>query len=332
MGNSTTALNDLYDSIAASGVFDPRNAPSGYEDNLALSLGNDVMSDLITERFNWKFNRALAAPFYTNSWQQDYPQPAQKGGPIGWGEICYQTDINSTAIPLPLWPMSWLRDLPRLSTNQSPAAPGDWKISWDYNSNLNLGTWPGAFKTFTPLVTTGQISQNPIMNMLDSSGNILIVTTFGTTGASAPSLPANSAEGATVTDGSVVWTCVSPNSQGFRLWPLPNSTGPVYQISPAYQLDAPLLTTLQSLINPFPDSYQRHFRRALELQCKMHSPNPKEKEDGAKEYPLFLSSLVSAKVQGDKEQNSYALVPATYPVDSGRNGGRVLTANNPYGW
>ncbi|OYV36708.1 MAG: hypothetical protein B7Z80_14865 [Rhodospirillales bacterium 20-64-7] len=88
MGNSSISLQSVYDAIAAKGVPDPRAVPSGYGDILALELATQVMADLICERFNWKWNRAVAAPIYTNSYQQDYPQPAQTAGVIGWGEDC----------------------------------------------------------------------------------------------------------------------------------------------------------------------------------------------------------------------------------------------------
>lgn len=288
------------------------------------------MADLLTQRFNWKFNRALAAPFYTNSYQQDYPQPAQPGGIIAWGEDCDQVDINQVTIPLPLWPVTWRKQLSRISTNQSPSQPGNWQICWMYNSTLSLGSWPGAGKVFAPLVTTGQIQQNPLMSMRDANGNILIVTTFGTTGLAAPLAAVNAAEGVTVTDGTVVWTVVSGNSQGFRLGSLPNSTGPVFQILPSYQIEPPTITALSQLLNPFPDSYIHHFERALEYQCRISGPDPQRREMALKEYPLWLKELASTMVQGDKEPEVYGLLPATSPVDNGRGGG-ILTANNPFG-
>ena len=82
-----------------------------------------------------------------------------------------------------------------------------------YNSDLNYGSWPGPGKTFYPLLTTAANPQNPIMSMVDANGNLLIVTGFGVTGAAAPVLPALSAEGATVTDGTVTWTVVAATSR-----------------------------------------------------------------------------------------------------------------------
>lgn len=316
MGNSSTSFRQVLDGLMAKGIPDPRVAPSGSGLTLALELGNNTMRDLITERFNWKWNAALAAVFYTNSWQQDYPQLAQANGKIAWGDDCTMVDINNTMIPKPLWPVTWRRDLTRISSNQSYAPPPGWQICWKYNSELTFGVWPGAGVTYYPLVTGGVVQQNPLMNMVDANGNLLIVAGFGTTGTAAPLLTAASPEGTTVTDGSVTWTVVSPNSQGFRVWPLPNATGPVYQIAPTYQLDPPLITAIGQMLNPFPDSYIHHFIDAFNYRCKAAGADPAMRAEALKEYPLFLKSLEKSMEQGDKEQNVYGLVPATSPVEN----------------
>ena len=101
MGNSTLSLQTVYDAIVAKGIPDPRMNPSGYGDVLALELGSEVMADLICERFNWKFNRGVAQPIYTNSYQQDYPQPAQQAGPIGWEKIAILSTSTIRSCPNP---------------------------------------------------------------------------------------------------------------------------------------------------------------------------------------------------------------------------------------
>jgi hypothetical protein len=333
MGNSTYKLADIYDGLAAKGIPDPRSQASGYGSTLALELANDALADLITDRFNWKWNSAVARPFYTNSWQQDYPQLAQTAGIIGWGELCDKIDINNTQIPKPVnvpnAPM-WRRQLSRVSSQLSPVYGGVSSLCWMYNSDLSYGTWPGAGVTYYPLVTTGVVQQNPVMSMVDANGNYLIVTTFGTTGTTAPAAAANAAEGTTVTDGTVVWTVVSGTSQGFRVYPLPNATGPVYEVIPIYQLDPPKIASLQSLMNPIPDSYIRHFRRALEYHAKGASSNPQMKAEFQKEYPVWLAGLEMAIRQGDREVNSYQLLPASSAVDSVWDAGSFRgTADRP---
>lgn len=313
MALSTITLESILDACAGEGAPDPRNAPSGYGDTLALRLGNNVISDFISERFNWKWNRGVAAPFLTNSWQQDYPQVQQAAGIIGWGEDCDILDVNNTAIPKPLnWdgPLTWRRQLSRTSIAR-------WKpnnVCWLYNYELSWGTWPGAAKVFAPLITPGANGQNAIMNFVDGNGNYLVLSTAsqqngGTTGSVAPSAPASSAEGVTVTDGTLTWVVVSGTSQGFRLDWLPNATGPVFQIMPYYQIEAPKFTVLSQLLTPIPDSYSQHFHRGMKAGMFMASSNPQDVKRGEMAYGAWLKDLEDAIRQGNKERDVYGLVP-----------------------
>ncbi|MGA9668409.1 MAG: hypothetical protein WBQ94_04330 [Terracidiphilus sp.] len=332
---STISLQAAYDACAAKSVFDPRNAPSGYGDSLALELGSEVMADLLggatnargeVTRFNWKFNRGVAAPFQLNSWQQDYPQPAQAAGIIGWGEECDILDINNTVMPKPLnWDgaITWRRQL--AATSRSRWRPG--QICWMYNSDLNYGTWPGPGKVFSPL--TGSGPQNPIMSMVDAHGNLLIVTGFGTTGLNAPLLAASSPEGTPVTDGTVTWTVVSPASQGFRVDWLPNATSPNYQILPYFQIEPPRFSTLGQLLTPIPDSFSRHFFRGLEAAMLAASPNPGDMKRGQAARVDWLTALLVMTGQANKEPDAFGLIPMNQVVERRWQDGGPYTADRP---
>jgi hypothetical protein len=314
MAASSRSLQSVFNLVAAQGIPDPRGLPSGYGDDLGLDLGTRTMADLICERFNWKFNRGIATPILTNSWQQDYPQPAQPAGPIEWGEDCDICDINSNVIPKPLnWdgPLTWVRQLSRTSVARWRPC----KIAWMYNEELSWGTWPGASVVYHPLIAP-QPSQNPIMNFIDANGNYLILTGFGTTGATPPVATAGAPEGTVVPDGSCTWTVVDGASQGFRFDFLPNATGPVYQITPCYQLAPPIFTTFAQLLNPIPDSFSRHFQTGLESYCLTASPNPADKMRGQAALIAWMNALIKMKKQGDKEQNAYRFTPETSPVEN----------------
>lgn len=335
MPSSTISLQSVYDAIAAKGVPDPRNAPSGYGDALALELGNEVMADLLggalnargeITRFNWKFNRSAAAAFQLNSWQQDYPQPAQTAGIIGWGEDCDILDINNTVVPKPLnWDgaVIWRKQLPR--TSQSRWRPS--QICWMYNGDLSYGPWPGVHVVIYPL-TSGN-PQNPVMSMVDAAGNLLIVKQVGTTGTVAPVLSANSPEGTTVTDGSVVWKVVSATSQGFRVDSLPNATSPNYQLIPYVQIEPPTFASLAQTLNPIPDSFSRHFFTGLEAAMYKASPNPGDTKRGQLARADWLGSLLVMTGQANKEPDAYSLVPITQPVEQRWRNDRPYTADNP---
>lgn len=330
MGNSTIKLSDMYDWIAGRGIEDPRLKPSGYGDKLAIRMANNVIADLICDRLNWKWNSAVAAAFYTNSWQQDYPQLAQEGGIIGWGEDCTATRINDTSMPKPIQVPTpkWRRALP--TTSQSRWQIGN--LCWMYNRDLQLGlgTWPGADVTYQPLIGTGPTAQNPLMYFVDANGNILIVTTFGTTGTVAPSLPASSAEGTTVDDGSVVWTCVSPDSQGFRIDNLPSATAPVWQVVPTFQVEPPLFVNMQQKLDPIPDSYSRHFERGLQYEALEAAPNAEITKKLVFTKQQWLEALEKSLKQGDREVNAYGLQPAGSVVEPRWACGGPYTADMPY--
>jgi hypothetical protein len=308
MGNSTIKLQDVIDWTKAKGIPVPTDQPTGYGTSLAIKLGNDVMGDIVAERFNWKWNRATAIPFYTNSYQQDYPQIGLTA--IGWLEDADRIDINNTSIPKPLRSITVRRQLSRTSYAAQPVD----QLCWMQNSQLTYGTWPGAGVTFNPLIST-QVKQNPIMSMIDANGNRLVLTTFGTTGLAAPVLPASSAEGLTITDGTAVWTVVSPDGQGFRVFPLPGATGPVYQLTPYYQAKLQAIATLNSLLNPIPNDYIRLFQVGYDSYCLQSSPNPADQQKGARQYELWIKAMLDMKKQGDREADAYAMLPATSPVE-----------------
>ena len=311
MGNSTISLQQIFDRVAAKGIPTPLQQAAGYGPDLALAMGNDVLGDIISERFNWKWNRQAAAAIYTNSFQQDYPQPAQANGVIGWLEDADRVDINNTAMPKPIRQMTVRRQLSTCGLSWAPVG----QICWMYNYQLNLGSWPGASVTYYPLVST-LTKQNPVISMKDANGYILIVTGFGTTGSVAPSASANAAEGTTVTDGTVTWTVVAANSQGFRVFPLPGASGPVYQITPYYQVEMTAFQNLQSLLSPIPDAFSRHFQKGLEAYCLKASPNPGDAKRGEDAERQWMAALVLARTQGDRENDAYAMLPATSPVEN----------------
>lgn len=336
MPQSTISLEAVYDALAAKGVPDPRSLPSGYSDTLTLELGDQVMADLLggavnlrgeVTRFNWKFNRAVAASFQLNSWQQDYPQLEQPGGIIGWGEECDICDINNTQIPKPLnWDgaISWKRQLPRTSLSR-------WRptqICWMYNEDLAFGAWPGRNVVYSPLIGANAIA-NPIMNMLDKNENLLILTTFGTTGATEPFAPPDAAEGTAVPDGTVMWTVVSRTSQGFRVDWLPSATSPNYLLIPYYQIEPPKFENIGQMLDPIPDSFSRHFYDGLEAMMFKASPNPGDKERGERARADWMQALLVMTGQGNKEQDAFSLVPINQAVERRWQNDAPYTADHP---
>lgn len=310
MGSSTVSLQSVIDNVTTQGAPNPLTHPSGFGTALAIDIANDTMSELIDERFNWKWNRKLAPPIFTNSWQQDYPCVGNTD--IAWLENFDRIDINNTSFPKPLDQCMARKDLP--ATSYCRNGPVN-QLCWLYNSEMYYGTWPGAGATYYPLIGTNPTQQNPLMSMKDVNGNLLIVTAFGTTGTTAPALPANSPEGTQATDGTVTWTVVSPTSKGFRVYPLPGSTGPVWMIVPRYQMRAVFFTDLQQMIDPIPDDQARHFRKGYKAHCLDASNNPQDRAKFQDAFNEWQQTLLKVRQVPDKEQNAYGLLPATFPVD-----------------
>jgi hypothetical protein len=310
MGNSTRSLQDIVDEIAPIGDVSPLAMPSGYGPTLALKIGNRTMRALLAKRFNWKWNSVLAPTFLTNSWQQDYPQINMTN--VGWLEDCFWVDINNTVTPKPVSGMYVNRDLPVVA--QVYATTPATHIQWRYNSQLRYGVWPGAGSVYMPLLGAGITPQNGPMAFIDANGNILTLTTFGTTGSAAPAAPAASLAGVTVNDGSVVWTVCNPLGQGWRIWPLPPSSGPVYQINPIFQLRPPTFLTLQDMLDPIPDDYSQWFETGYKANAMEFSTNPANRVASEKELLKWMAAMDDAAKQGDREVSGYGLVPAARPV------------------
>ena len=137
MGNSTIRLQDVMDEVASIGdlntVFDNTG---GWANKPAISIGNDVMSELISVRFPWKWNRFKVIPFPTTSLQQDYVSTTQN---LSWLENGLRVDINNTQIPPPTWPVTVVRDLPM------DYLQAGWpeQVCWFPNDQLEQTAWPG---------------------------------------------------------------------------------------------------------------------------------------------------------------------------------------------
>ena len=312
MGNSTISLQDTIDAIASRGNINPEVNPQGYNLTTCLSIANDVMDELIARRFNWKWNSNLSTPFFTNAWQQDYPQMGISS--IGWLEGAWALDINSSVRPLPYAPLSVEQDLD-ICAFQAGGPPR--RLCWAYNKQLSYGQWPGPTQTYLPLLGAATPPANGPMAFVDTNQNILTLTSFGRTGATAPNAPVGSVEGTTVEDGSCAWTVCNPNGQGFRLDSPPASGGPVWQVTAKYQATAPQFTQLTQLIDPLPDDFAHHFRRGYTAGSHEYSSDPKAQAAAPALRQAWIASMLDATQQGNREPESYMLIPASPVVAPG---------------
>ena len=313
MGNSTITLQNVMDSISAIGdiqtVFDHTG---GWADEPAITIGNDVMKELLSTRFPWKWNRIKIPPFPLNSLQQDYASLSLKG--IGWCENGARIDINNSQFPPPSWPIYAVRDLP-MSDIQGGFP---YQYCWFYNRDLEQGTWPGAGKTYVWPVGATNTPSNPPTNITDAQGNILVLTSYGTTGITAPITPtwsgpgpqpSNWPIGQTITDGSCVWTVADPDAQGFRFYPMPPSGGQVWLARLFGQKKAPAFTKLKQTIDPIPDDEEKWFRDGCIAYAHRYSANPGVKA----RYPLmkqeWIQAMAAETVKNDREDEAKGFFP-----------------------
>ena len=308
MGSSTITLQNVVDAIASMGNVSPLANPGSYATDTLLAIANDVMGDLISRRFNWKWNSKLGPKFLTNAWQQDYPLAGIKD--LGWLEQVWWLDINSTARPIPVSGRDEFTPARGLDIESSRWSAAPNRIAWDYNDQLQTAAWPGPGVTYAPQIGQGVTPENPFQSIQDASGNILTLLQPGKTGLVAPNAGSGAAEGMTFNDGTCSWMVCAPRSQGFRISPLPPANR-VYEIHTKYQRQAQPFTSIDQTIDPLPDDYAHHFRRGFKDCSHAYSPDASLRAQWPSLRSEWLSSMVDAEKEADREPDNYMLAPAT---------------------
>jgi hypothetical protein len=312
MGNSSLSLQSVVDSVSIIGDLNPvLISTGGYADEPALTIANDVVGEMFSVRFPWKWNRFKISAFPLNSLQQDYASINLTT--LGWLENGKRIDINNTQVPPPDWPVVAVRDL---STDAVMGAFPS-QVCWFPNDQLEQGIWPGPGITYTwPIGITGPVT-NPATNILDSLGNILVLTKWGTTGLTPPvaTIPdgfdpnTDTITGQVIEDGTCEWTVANPQAQGFRFAPRPPSSGNIWLVRLFGQKKAPYFTNLQQKLDPIPDDNAKWFRDGFIAYAHRYSTNP----NVVRRYPImrqeWLDSVAQQARQGDREDESKGFFP-----------------------
>ncbi len=332
MGNSSYQLQDLVDIARSMGDTAPILPTGGAYDTIALSAINDAMTKMLAgsskgSPFNFKFNRINIPPFFVNSYQQDYASNVVN---LGWLESCGAYNTSSTQYPKPFRVVEVRRDV--LLTNSQTGNTA--KIQWMSNKNLQFGTWgqaqndsltglqnPGPDAVYTDPTGRPSTPSNPVTQVKDSFGHFWIVTGYGTCGSTNPfatdldpdypTLKDQTIVATTVSDGSVTWTAVNPDGQGFRINPMPTQTGPVWQIAPIGQARIPQFTSLNQVLDPIPDDYFTYIKDGFICQCYRFSVDPKVRAKFKDEFSNWMISLNAAASQGSREEDDWSFVPSS---------------------
>lgn len=322
--NSTKTLGGVVSYAKSFAEIAPviQNTVGGVSLQPALTIADDVMTEMLSQSFNPKWNSFNLPLFYTNSFQQDYALNVVN---LGWLENGTMTDINNTATPKPIYPLETVRYLP--ATSNQVGRPG--QVCWIYNNQMRYGVWtPNT--TFGPLVGVSVTPANPLLQIVDPNGNFWTVTTFGTTGATQPIWPtaltyptqtAPTATATTVTDGTVVWTALNPSGQGIRCNPLPPQAGVVYQFNVVGQYRPGAFnnggfTQFSQTLEPIPDDYAKYFRDGFVVHCYAHSSEAKVRGKFQDLYNMWLKALHDSAVQGDRERDDAGFYPSVGLMDA----------------
>ena len=326
--SSTVYLQDVVDDAQRFGDIKPVLSTGGSSLQPALTIANQVMTELCSVRYNWKWNSFILPVFQTISWQNDYAQYGLTN--LAYLENGIIIDINSTSIPKRKFKLEVTKDLQ--SSSDSYGRP--FQVAWLNNVNMLYGSW-GSGATVPNVNNTGQLNpgpsvvytnplgstttpSNPSTQIIDTNGNLQVVQWTGvapgatlTCGLTTPSWPAANAAAGTVTaDGQVNWVVVDPNGQGIRLQLIPAQAGVVWQVILRGQYKPVRFTTLGVTLNPIPDDFASYFMQGFRAYCYQRSPEAKIRAKFDVEFKLWLQNLAQAEGQADREQESFCFYPS----------------------
>lgn len=280
------------------------NPVAGYGGNAtAIRIANKVIEEVYLEPAPFKWNRVKAKPFFLSQLQQDYSTSITN---LAWMEDCIRVETDDPEFPFPSPPnnpirgVEVVRDLLPTSIQGIPN-----QIAWLPNFEAICGQWI-ANMLYTDPAPLDELPVQPLTQVRDTNGNIQVLTTFGTTGDTAPTWPASTASAGTTTqDGTCVWTLQDPNGITFRISPVPPNAGIVYLIQPFYQAKPPLITSITQLWG-MPDEYCSIYEQGFLAYAYEVAENAAAAQ---KAWALFQQKILKLKASMGREQESYGAYP-----------------------
>lgn len=269
---------------------------------------------------------------------------------LAWLERGVAFDINNSAIPKPFVRIEAGRQLPQQTAQYTGSAgmgdPG-FIANWFPNRTLYYGTWGQANvggKTLgnNPIAGSvyinplGNISQpnNPITQIVDANGNLLLLTGYGTEGSTAPLAPNNATPGTTVsgTGATTVWTVLDPNGWGFRFVPVPSQTGTQWQMNLTAQMKPVRFVSLSQTLGPLPDEFEPVFRDGFIAQCYRRSPEKSVYSKFATEWALWQKALMDLRVREDRELEENKFIPSRTVFGAARSRNNFQGGSWPFNY
>lgn len=335
--SSTLTVQQLVDYARTYPWTIPTLGIAGYSDSPAVQISDDIAKKILCKANPWKWNQYPFPTFYTQPYQQDYPTSVSQNT-LGWLHSATMTDINNGNAPLPQPPMTVVQSLLPSYACDIPT-----KICWITNSMAQLGVWggsaiikgtsnPGPGSVYTNPVNNattglGGPNGNPLTAILDTNGNIQVVTQYGTCGNNQPIWPAANAAAGTITnDGSVQWTVQDPNGVALRLNFIATNSSTVWQINASYQQKPITITSIGQTFAPIPDDLSYLIRQGFLAFLYKHAG----KKEFSQEYAQWEEAIQMAMGASDRELQEFGF----YPENSiqGGSGGSGAGANAYPGW
>lgn len=322
---------------------------SGYSQQPALTIANDVLMKILAQGMDWKWNRAQIPMFLSVSLQQDYVTQVTD---LGWLERGIRIDINNTANYnnggiKPFWNLETVRELTQSSC---PGYP--FNASYIPNTLAQMGLWQPNF-AYGCSYGQAMVPLTPLMQFVDANGNILFIDStvlqlnpsspgywndtpivlpanapYGTSGSTQPLLAPDTEPGTTVLDGTVTWTVANPDAYAIRFNPVPAQTSWLFSL--IYQKKAPVFTDIKQSVTPIPNEYMYLFREGFVAACFEHAGS---KMAGEK-YAKWEEALMTALRAADRETEDFSFYPTSSIMGSGFNaavGGIGIGPAWPYG-
>ena len=274
------------------------------------------------------------ADLYYGTWGQpnvnsstwgNNPQPGSfYQGPLGVYVVSASWSLGVATFTLNQLPQNiGVGKLLQISNCAPTAYNGNWVVTGIPGSamvnpqvTVTMPNNPGTYEAngFVNL-TNGQPSgqnmfANPISQIIDANGNLLVITTYGTEGTTAPLAAIGATPGTQVsgTGAQTIWTVVDPIGMGIRILDVPSQTGVVWQFTVDGQFVPPKYTSLDQLWAPLPDKYEPFIRAGCIAQAYNYSKEAKVRAKFVDKWAQWQKNLINLRETQDREIEEWQFI------------------------
>ena len=207
--------------------------------------------------------------------------------------------------------------IPSLLRHNNQLYFGMWGRANTGAGNATRGNNPLSGSVYTnPLAIGKQMPFNPLTQIQDANGNLLILTGYGHGRHNGSSSPGSFSGGhycnSRFAGATTQCTVVDPLAQGFphladafairESW----CGSSIFERKPAA---CPVSRALNALILPIPDEYVHVFRQGCITTAYRYSPDPQVRQKYDGELRIRDVVLMKGRIQGDREPENHSFIP-----------------------